>query len=106
MIDAKLQKMSVSTNNSMYIGISGFESRITQDFDYIRSLFQKKGLKSLNLLYRASENGYLAQEFHKKCDTITNTLTLVETEYGKVIGGYTPLAWSSTKKNWAADKTL
>jgi hypothetical protein len=79
MIDPKVQKMSLSTNNSMYIGITGFDSKITKDYDYIRSLFQKKSLKSLNLLYRASENGYSALEFHKKCDTITSTLTLVET---------------------------
>lgn len=30
----------------------------------------------------------------------------METEYGKVIGGYTPIGWSSAKKQWAADKSL
>lgn len=30
----------------------------------------------------------------------------METEFGKIIGGYTPIAWSSAKKQWAADKTL
>ena len=33
-------------------------------------------------------------------------MTILETEYGKVIGGYTPLAWNSTKKHWAADKSM
>jgi len=98
--------MSFSTNNSIVIGISGFDSKITQESDYIRSLFQKKNLKNLHLLYRASEHEYSAKEFHKKCDGIVSTLTLVETEYGNVIGGYTPLAWNSTQKHWAADKTL
>jgi hypothetical protein len=30
----------------------------------------------------------------------------METEFGKVVGGYTPIAWSSAKKQWAADKSL
>jgi hypothetical protein len=30
----------------------------------------------------------------------------VRTEFDKVIGGYTPLAWNSSKKHWAADKSL
>jgi hypothetical protein len=45
-------------------------------------------------------------DFHKKCDNIPDTFTLVETEYGKIIGGYTPLCWNSSKKHWAADKSM
>jgi hypothetical protein len=57
------------------------------------------------LLYRASENEFSVGEFQKKCDTIPNTLLLVKTEYSKVIGGFTPLPWNSSKKHWAADKS-
>ena len=41
-------------------------------------------------------------KFHEKCDNIPHTLTLCETIYGKVIGGYTPLVWdksNSSKKD-------
>ena len=41
-------------------------------------------------IYRASEHGFSAKEFHKKCDNKGPTLTLVRTEFGKVIGGYSP----------------
>ena len=60
----------------------------------------------MNLLFRASENNFSATEFHKKCDAREHTITLIQTEYGKVIGGYTPLAWNSSKKHWAADKSM
>jgi hypothetical protein len=30
------------------------ESKITQEFDYIESLFPKQKIKNMNLLYRAS----------------------------------------------------
>lgn len=31
----------------------------------------------MTLLYRASENNFSALEFHKKCDNITDTFTLI-----------------------------
>ena len=33
-------------------------------------------------------------------------MLLIKNEYDKVIGGYTPIAWNSSKKHWAADKSL
>lgn len=47
------------------------------------------------MLYRASENDFLASKFHEKCDNISDNLVIVETEYGKVIGGFTAFAWKS-----------
>jgi hypothetical protein len=99
--------MSFSTNaTSSYSDIVGFDSKIVHEHDYIRSLFPKQQIANMALLYRASENNFSAIEFHKKCDNFAETITLIETEYGKIIGGYTPLAWNSSKKHWAADKTM
>ena len=109
MVDSKKELMSFSTNATASFGandIPGLDSRITQEHDYIRSLFGKQNIQGMSLLYRASENNFSAQEFHRRCDNIGGTITLIETEYGKVIGGYTPLAWNSSKKHWAADKSM
>ncbi len=60
--------------------------------------FLKKSLnypKDLLLLFRASENNYLSAAFHQKCDNIPNTLTLVRTEFGKTIAGFTKYTWNS-----------
>jgi hypothetical protein len=32
-------------------------------------------------------------KWHEKCDHIPHTLTIIETEFGKVIGGYTSFGW-------------
>ncbi len=32
-------------------------------------------------------------KWYEKCGNITNTLTVVETEFGKVIGGFTSFKW-------------
>jgi hypothetical protein len=38
-------------------------------------------------------------KWHEKCDNIPHTLTIVETEFGKVIGGYTLYTWHSDTTN-------
>jgi hypothetical protein len=80
--------------------------RAIQEYDFIKSLFPKQNVRRFSLLFRASENKFSVSDFHKVCDEIPHTLTIIETEYGKVIGGYTPLPWNSSKKHWAADKTM
>jgi hypothetical protein len=62
-------------------------------------MFVGKLPQSANLLYRASENNFKADKFHENCDNIPHTLTLCETVHGKVIGGYTPLAWDHSKNS-------
>lgn len=84
---------------------SGFDSKIVHDVSAIHRLFETK-VSSLKLLFRASEHSFSIKDFHKKCDGQAGTVTIIETEFGKVIGGYTPIAWSSAKKQWAADKSL
>ena len=34
--------------------------------------------------------------FHEKCDEVRNTLTLIRTEHGKTIGGFTFHGWTSS----------
>ena len=57
MVESKKEMMSFSTNATSSFGMNdiiGFNSKITQEHDYIRSLFPKQQIKSFNLLYRAS----------------------------------------------------
>jgi hypothetical protein len=58
--------------------------------------FDPKKIESTKLLYQALSSKYSIDEFHKNCDYIPHTLTICETEFGKVVGGYTPLIWEKT----------
>lgn len=49
------------------------------------------------LLYRATRDGYGAQNFHDKCDNETNTLTVVKTNDAYIFGGYTEQAWDCSE---------
>lgn len=40
-------------------------------------------------MYRASRDGFSADDFHTKCDGFLNTLTVIKTTNGNVLGGFT-----------------
>lgn len=59
--------------------------------------------KKLELKFRASEHGFKSQAFHQKCDGILNTLTVVKTEFGKTIAGFTHYPWNKVVNNSVND---
>ena len=73
--------------------------------DQIRSWLQDvSGLASpeqvkLELLYRASRDGWRAQDFHSRCDDKGPTITVIKNTDGFVFGGYADGPWSS-HNNW------
>ena len=69
-------------------------------------LIEKEIIENLNkrvinfkLLYRASRDGFEAQNFHKKCDGHINTLTLVKTVSQIRFGGFTENYWDDNSRN-------
>jgi hypothetical protein len=62
-------------------------------------LFQKwipKKFTKLEPLYRGSRDEFTAASFHKKCDNMGATITvIVSQKYGKTFGGYTEVVWDS-----------
>jgi anaerobic glycerol-3-phosphate dehydrogenase len=53
------------------------------------------GDKKWKLLYHGSDDGFGASNFHSKCDGIGNTVTVILTTIGCILGGFTPVAWDS-----------
>ena len=49
----------------------------------------------INLLFRASEHDFRAEEFHKHCDNRGGTVTIIHNEHDHVFGGYVSKSWSS-----------
>ena len=52
--------------------------------------------KQFKLLYRATRDGFGASSFHAKCDNQSNTLTIVKTTKGYILGAYTAVKWDNT----------
>jgi hypothetical protein len=59
-----------------------------------------------SLLYQGTRDGITGEAFHSKCDNKGCTLTVIETTCGKVFGGYSNTAWSSTGDDKVANKAF
>ncbi|TNV80364.1 hypothetical protein FGO68_gene12805 [Halteria grandinella] len=46
------------------------------------------------LLYRGSTDSFMARVFHPLCDNRTNTLTIIKSTDGKIVGGFTTQPWN------------
>lgn len=55
------------------------------------------------MLFRASQHDFLASKFHQFCDSIPDTVTIVLTEYNRIIAAYTPLKWGTANGKFVAD---
>ena len=52
----------------------------------------------MQLIYRASRDGYMAFNFHEKCDGYKNTITFIKAgSIGRIFGGRCNVAWSTPK---------
>ena len=47
------------------------------------------------LLYRATQQEYTAEEFHRKCDHRSPTVSLLKLNNGNCIGGFTSSRWQT-----------
>jgi hypothetical protein len=47
----------------------------------------------LNLIYRATRDGFRCKDFHDNCHYKGPTICVIKSEFGKTFGGYTNLSW-------------
>ena len=79
---------------------------IKEDLDLIQLLMnQSININQSKLLYRASEHEYSACKFHELCDGQGATVTIIETNFGNIVGDYTPIPWSSENGGIKQDYT-
>jgi hypothetical protein len=57
---------------------------------------QKGSGVRLELLYRASRDGFKAADFHRLCDNKGATVTVIRSNEGYVFGGYADQSWNSS----------
>ncbi len=75
-------------------------------FELIKSWINPNKNMHFELIYSLKENGDDVSNFHSICDNEKNTLTVLEIEGGKKIGGYTTLDWSGNGENKTDKETF
>ena len=80
------------------------ESRIVEYDDItfienrIKEIYPKLNI-DFNLVYRATDDGDKARDFHRKCDKIGPNVTFVKTKKDYVFGGFTVKNWEHLKRD-------
>jgi len=96
----KLMKVPLEKNKNIS-SISSISLIIKNDFEKENALVDwiKKSLKinslKFELIFRMSQNGDNSSDFHKYCDGVGPTLILIQTDKGRIFGGFTPLNWGT-----------
>jgi hypothetical protein len=62
---------------------------------HLPAIFVEFQGKEFELLWRGSNNGFAASDFHFLCDGHANTLTVIQDTNGNIFGGFTPIPWES-----------
>ena len=60
--------------------------------------YTSKQFYNMKLIYRASDDGDKAENFHQKCDKICPILILIKTDQHRRFGGFTQAFYESTEK--------
>ena len=107
-------KYKIKHNSYAHININQYENGINEsniiqedDVEFIenklRGLFPNVDF-NYNLVYRATEDGDKASDFHKRCDKIGPNITFIKTRNGYVFGGFTVKNWEHLKRDINVNK--
>jgi len=74
------------------------DSKIVKSSEHSRLLKKwiSNGSVKFKLIFRASRDGFTPQAFHDKCDKYKNTVTIVQSNHGKIFGGFVDSDWAVT----------
>jgi hypothetical protein len=106
----------VQINNRSYYGALTFKANCLNSHNFKSNIIKTDQFRNLleltsltnktnedededvkfNLIYRSSIDGTKCENFHKKCDGFSKTLTIIKTKDSFVFGGYTTVAWDNT----------
>jgi len=75
--------------------VKEIDSEILPNSQYFQLMDLCSLSKEWELIYRASRDGFEANDFHLKCDKKPNTLVIIKSTNGNIFGGYTEQDWTS-----------
>ena len=85
-------KDSINSKIVNFSDIIFLQNRIKEIHPKIKEVF-------FNLIYRATEDGDKAADFHRKCDAIGPNVILIKTRKGNIFGGFTFKNWEHLQRD-------
>lgn len=71
---------------------------VNQRWNFVHGWLGDRKIIRVSLAFRASIHGFNAADFHKRCDKLIpkENIVFILSEFDKVFGGYTNVAWQSS----------
>ena len=97
MFEANKETLTKSILGKMEL--TNMNSTILRDENQIKDLMNLCEFpiyQKWNLIYRATQDGFEARDFHSKCDNKSDTLIVIKSTNGNIFGGYTVRNWKGS----------
>ena len=59
--------------------------------EYMKSVLAN--IKGYTKIYSSTIDGFNGDTFHEKCKSHTHTICISRSNFGKILGGYSPMQW-------------
>jgi regulator of replication initiation timing len=93
----KLKKI-VDSLEKKYNEPNNFADTNILNKDHISKLTEWTGRKTWRLIYRGSQNGWSAANFHNCCNNKGESIVVIRSSEGYIFGGYCPVSWTSSNQ--------
>jgi len=86
---------------SIYKSTYAMDSQIlpSRQIGKLLKLCQFAETSNFQCIYRGSWDGHEPTDFHRKCDGVSPTLTIIKTDKSYIFGGFTEVPWESIAAN-------
>ena len=67
--------------------------------EFLEKIYEWVGNKKMELLYRGTRDGMTSKDFHTKCDSKGETISIIKSDKGYIFGGFASISWGN-KGRW------
>lgn len=82
-------------NPGDYVNIGAYDTRSAESSYSLKEITPPTNSDAVNLLYKATRDGWGTEKFHQRCDNKGPTYTRILIKGGKELCGYTSVSWAS-----------
>jgi len=87
------EESPASLKATLIINVNKTETYLLNDM-YCKAIIEWLGKEvRFDLIFRATRDGWEGTDFHRLCDKVGPTVTVLRNNQDRLIGGYTPLSW-------------
>jgi hypothetical protein len=107
--DCSIKKTVYIETTNTHLDNTLYESTILTNSHLVKTLLyicRFTDAEKWKHLYRGTRDGFCSEFFHRHCDNIPNTLTIIKAKDGSIFGGFSSLCWDKHSGSKYAQKAF